>query len=153
ARIHLENALRSLGDENSDVRATLLLRSGIVAMCSRRLNDALRLYETAAPLLEGSQDYAFKGAFHNEFGLVLKTMALPENREDYLDRALIEYAAASFHFERAGNTRYQASVENNLGFLFLNLGRFSDTHSHLNRARKLFRELDDIGTVAQVDET
>src|SRR6185436_5252274 len=69
------------------------------------------------------------------------------------DRALIQYAAASFHFEQAGNTRYQASVENNLGFLFFNVGRFSDAHEHLDRARKLFRELDDVGTVAQVDET
>jgi CheY-like chemotaxis protein len=153
ARIHLENALTSLGDENSDVRAILLLRSGVVAMCSRRLNDALRLYEKAAPLLEQSQDHALKGAFHNEFGLVLKTMALPENRVDYLDRALIQYTAASFHFEQAGNTRYQGSVENNLGFLFLNLSRFSDAHSHLNRARNLFIQLDDVGTVAQVDET
>jgi len=153
ARIHLENALTSLDDENSDVRAILLLRSGIVAMCSRRLNDALRLYEMAAPLLERSQDDALKGAFHNEFGLVLKTMALPENREEYLDRALIQYAAASFHFECAGNTRYQASVENNLGYLLLNLGRFSDAHKHLNHARKLFIELDDVGTAAQVDET
>ena len=77
-----------------------------------------------------------------------------ENRDDYLDRALIEYAAASFHFEQAGNTRYLASVENNLGFLFFTIGRYQEAHRHLDRARHLFRQTSKIrGTVAQVDET
>jgi CheY-like chemotaxis protein/tetratricopeptide (TPR) repeat protein len=70
-----------------------------------------------------------------------------------MDRALIQYAAASLHFERAGNLRAVARVENNLGFLYYSIGSYQDAHQHLNRARKLFLELDDVGTVAQVDET
>ena len=73
----------------------------------------------------------------------------PEN----LDRALIENSAASFHFEQAGNRRYLARVENNLGFLHYTIGRYPDAHQHLNHARRLFIELEDIGSVAQVDET
>ena len=71
----------------------------------------------------------------------------------FLDRALIEYAAASFHFEQAGNTRYLARVENNLGFLYFTIGRYQDAHYHLDRARDLFLQLKDVGTAAQVDET
>jgi uncharacterized iron-regulated protein len=33
---------------------------------------------------------------------------------DYLDRALVEYAAASYHFELADHKLYRANVENNL---------------------------------------
>jgi len=66
---------------------------------------------------------------------------------------LIEYAAASFHFEQAGNERYLARVENNLGYLFFTIGRYNDAHQHLDRARLLFLELKDAGTVAQVDDT
>jgi CheY-like chemotaxis protein len=72
---------------------------------------------------------------------------------EYQDRALIEYSAASFHFEQSGNRRYLASVENNLGFLFFTIGRYGDAYKHLDRARRLFLELKDIGTMAQVDDT
>src|SRR5207253_5143909 len=118
-----------------------------------RLNEALRVYTEASALLDSIEDHSLKGAFHNEFGLVFRRLAAPENREDYLDKALIEYTAASFHFEQAGNSRYLARVENNLGYLFFTNGRYKDAHSHLDRARHLFFELRDVGTVAQVDET
>jgi CheY-like chemotaxis protein/tetratricopeptide (TPR) repeat protein len=153
ARIHLANALSLLGNDYSDLRAVLLIRAGIVEVWALRLNDALRFYNEAAPLVELSEDHALKGSFHIEIGLVFRRLAAPENREDYLDRALIEYAAASFHFEQAGNERYLARVENNLGYLFFTIGRYKDAHSHLDRARHLFINLKDVGTAAQVDDT
>src|SRR4030095_15401012 len=76
-----------------------------------------------------------------------------ENRSDYLDRALIEYAAASYHFEEAGHKCYRANVENNLGFLYLKINRFKDAHTHLDQARRILTTLKDFGTIAQVDET
>jgi two-component system chemotaxis response regulator CheY len=153
ARVQLRTALDLLPEENDELRAILLIRAGIVEVWARRLNEALRLYNEAAPLLERSEDHSLKGAFHNEFGLVFRRLAAPENREDYLDRALIEYAAASFHFEQAENHRYLARVENNLGNLYFNIGQYKDAHRHLDRARHLFIELKDIGTAAQVDDT
>ena len=74
----------------------------------------MQFYKRAAPLVERSDDHALKGSFHFEYGLILRRLSAPENREDYLDQALIEYAAASFHFEEAGNERALARVENNL---------------------------------------
>lgn len=153
ARIHLRGALTSLKDEKNDLRAVILIWFGLVEGEAGQLHEALRLYNEAAPLIEKSDDHAVKGTFHNQFGLVFRRLAAPENREDYLDRALIEYAAASFHFEQAGNIRYLAVVENNLGYLFFTIGRHTDAHSHLDRARHLFLQLKDIGTAAQVDET
>jgi len=153
ARIHLGNALNCLGEEDSERRAILLIRAGIIEERPRRLQDALYFYDKAAPLVERSEDHALKGSFHFEYGLVLRRLSAPENREDYLDRALIEYAASSFHYEQAGNERALARVETNLGYLFFTIGRYEDAHNHLHRARHLFLELKDIGTAAQVDET
>src|SRR5213080_3584775 len=153
ARITLASALDQLGDKDPDLKALLLIRLGIVEVWATRLNEALRVYTEAAPLLDRIEDHSIKGAFHNEFGLVFRRLAAPENREDYLDRALMEYTAASFHFEQAGNTRYLARVENNLGYLFFTIGKFNDAYKHLDRARHLFLELKDVGAVAQVDET
>jgi CheY-like chemotaxis protein len=153
ARIHLRDALTWLKDENSELRAVILIWFGLVEGEAGRLHEALRFYNEAAPLVERSEDHALKGSFHIQCGLVFRGLAAPENREDYLDRALIEYAAASFHFEQAGNDHYLARVENNLGYLFFTIGRYRDAHQHLDRARRLFLELKDIGTAAQVDDT
>jgi tetratricopeptide (TPR) repeat protein len=84
---------------------------------------------------------------------VLKDLGLAERREDFIDQALIEYAAASFHFEQAGQKRFLAAVENNLGFLFVSLRRFGEANEHLDRARSLFAGFKDKGMVAQVDDT
>ena len=115
ARIHLAEALHRLGEGDSDLRAVLLIRAGIIEERTRRLQNALNYYHEAEPLVERSQDHVLKGAFHGECALVFRRLAAPENRDDYLDKALIEYAAASFHYEQAGNQRQQARIEKNLG--------------------------------------
>lgn len=153
ARINLAAALNLLKNDSNELRAVVLIRAGLVEVDARRLNEAWRLYNEAAPLLEKSNDDALKGTFHNSFGLVLRSLAGAEQREDYFDRALIEYAAASYHFEQAGHQRYRARVENNLGYLFYTIKNFDEAHTHLNRARRLFLDLEDVGGTAGVDET
>jgi CheY-like chemotaxis protein len=153
ARINLDQALRRLKIEDNDLRASVLIRSGLVERTAGRLNEALRYYEESAPLAEHSADHALKGSFHNGFAVLLRNLATAENREDYLDRALIEYAAASVHFEKAGHTRFQGCVDINLGFLFCTIGRFTDAHQYLSRAGTLFIQIDDQVHLAQVNDT
>ena len=131
----LRAALQRLVDSRSEVKAVTLLRLALVERVAYRLNDALRLHMDAAPLFEASKNHTIKGRFHNEFGTVLENLARAEHRNDYIDRALIEYAAASYHFEQAGHARYQGCVENNLGFLFGTINKFREAHDHLDRAR------------------
>ena len=153
ARIHLGNALTLVDTEAAELRTIILISFGLVEAEAGRVHEALRLYTEAAPLLEKIGDDAVKGTFHNQMGLVFRRLATPENREDYLDRSLIEYTAASYHFEQAGNNRHLAVVENNLGYLHFTIGRYKDAHAHLDRARHIFLQLKDVGTAAQVDET
>jgi CheY-like chemotaxis protein/tetratricopeptide (TPR) repeat protein len=153
ARVQLRTALHILPEGNDDLEAVLLVRAGIIEERTRRFNDALEFYKRAAPLVERSDDHGLKGSFHFEYGHVLGWLAAPENRQDYLDQALIEYAASSFHYEEAGNELALARVELNLGFLFFKVGRYSQAHEHLNLARHLFLKLSDSATAAQVDDT
>src|SRR3989441_416209 len=153
ARATLAEALDSSGEKDSELRALLLIRAGIIEERTQQFHEAMRLYSEAAPLLDRSEDHALKGTFHNGYGSVFQRLATPENREDYLDRALMEYTAASFHFELAGNTRFLARVENNLGYLFFTIGKYDDAHKHLDRARHFFFDLKDAGMIAQVDDT
>ncbi|MFY9620629.1 MAG: response regulator [Pyrinomonadaceae bacterium] len=104
-------------------------------------------------MVERSHDHAIKGSYHFAYGMVLRKLSAPENRGDYLDRALIEYAASSFHYEQAGNELALARVELNLGFLFFKAKRYRQAHEHLDIARHLFLRLKDAATTAQVDDT
>ena len=124
-----------------------------VERSATRLNDALRVLNEAAALVDTSSNHALQGKYHNTFALVLRKLGTAENRENYIDRALVEYAAASFHFEQAGHTRYRARVENNLGFLFFTIKRYEEAQKHLDCARRLFDVLKDSGSRAQVDES
>lgn len=153
ARITLREARSRLTDEDAGLKAFVLLPSAIVEKVTGRLNDALRIHMEAAPLFEKIDDHALKGKFHNEFAQVLRKLGAAEHRDDYIDRALIEYAAASFHLEKAGHERFRACVENNLGFLFSTVGKFTEAHEHVDCARKIFARLKDNGSAAQVGET
>jgi len=80
-------------------------------------------------------------------------LSVLKKRADYVDRALIEYAAARYHFEQAEHQCYLASVENNLGMLYFRINRCDEAHEHLDRARRIFASRKDTSLVAQVDET
>ncbi len=153
ARVWLREALSRLADSDGETKLVTLLRSAIVERTSGRYNDALRFLTEALPLTEKSKNEALKGMVHNQYALVLRFLGTVERREDYIDRALIEYTAASYHFEQAGHTRYQACVENNLGFLFGVIKKFSEAHEHLDRAQALFTSMKDDVHTAQVDDT
>ncbi len=152
-RIVLSEALSRLTDSDIELKAKALLRSAIIERTANRHNEALKIHTEAAHLFQQTGNHLLQGSFHNEFATVLKNLGAVENRDNYIDRALIEYAAASYHFEQAGHIRYQACVENNLAMLFWTASRFGDAHERLDRAQMLFTRLKDGVHLAQVDET
>lgn len=153
ARLLLEQSLATMADRGDDLKAVAMSRLATAEKVSLRLSDALRILIEAAPLFEKSSNHTIKGRFHNEFGTVLKNLGAVEQRSDYIDRAFIEYTAASYHFGEAGHGRYQACVENNLGMLFRTVGKYAEAHEHLDRAQALMTSLKDSVHLAQVDET
>lgn len=153
ARVWFAEALSRLDDRDGDLRAVALLRSAVLEQLAGRLNDALNLLRPAATLIDASINHTLKGRFHNEFANVLRDLGEIENRADYVDQALIEYAAASIHFEEAGHDRYQACVENNLAMLLFKLSRLEEAYQHLDRADTLFTTLGDVVHQGQVAET
>jgi CheY-like chemotaxis protein len=152
ARVMLAQALTQLDEQDGDLYFRALLRSAIVEKLAGRLSDALNILTKAAPMIEASTDHILRGSFHNELGNVLRRLGV-ENGGDYIDRAAIEYAAASFHFEQASHMRYQASAENNFALLYLKTHRVPEAHERLDRAQTLFTRLNDTLHLAEVEET
>lgn len=153
ARISFDTALDRLGELESQQRLRAMLNKALVEEVSARSKEALRILSEAEPLFAASSNHALKGKFHNEFGTALKNAGLAERREDFIDRSLMQYTAASIELEQAGHVRVLASVENNLGFLFVHLGRFEEAHQHLDRALGIARQLNDKGSIASFEDT
>jgi tetratricopeptide (TPR) repeat protein len=153
ARVTLRELLSKLPEPGGEQKLRVLANLVLVVRTANRYRDAFRIQTDAAPLIDLSNNHLLRGNFHNEFGLVLKNLARSEDRQDYIDRAFIEFTAASYHWDLAGNAGYVALVENNLGSLLLTAGKFVEAHQHLNRSRALFSKLRDKGSIAQVDET
>jgi tetratricopeptide (TPR) repeat protein len=130
-------------------RVRVLINSALVEKIVGTLDQAMSFLDEAAPLLEIVDDQATIGRHRMQRALVLKRMGGPEN----LDRALIENTAAAFHFELAGHKRFLASIENNIGSLLLQFGRFEEALEHLNKSRAVLVSLKDTRTIAQVNET
>ncbi len=153
ARVTLQQSVSLLANENSELKARVMFNSAMVESVAGRLSTALELLIAAAPLFESGDNHALNGNYYNTLAITLKNLGAAENRQDYIDRALIEFAASSYHYEKAGHPRNVARVENNLGFLYLTAGKIQQAHEHLDIARQIFFDLKDSGNVVQVDET
>jgi signal transduction histidine kinase/ActR/RegA family two-component response regulator len=148
----LQSCVVSLTDKDYELRAVAQIRLAIVERHSGRLHEAHSLLEQVSSV-EDMISRSTKGRFHTEMANTLKEFGVAEGEKHYFDRALHHYKEASSQFEKVGNLRYTAAVENNRGYLLLSLQRFKESQSHLERARTLFDRLGDAFGCAQVDET
>src|SRR5215213_10329708 len=146
-RALFQQALETAQTPQTKVRT--LTNASTVEISSGRYGDALDLLNAAAALLEEVSEDWIHGAYHSQRGLVYRGLGGTEN----LDHALVEYSAASMHLANASHIRYLASVENNIGFIHMLLGRATESLTHLDKARGIFVSLKDARMVAQVNDT
>jgi tetratricopeptide (TPR) repeat protein len=152
ARVMLGEAAALIKDDPT-LKAKTVLRFAMVETYAGRYSDAFHLLRDSAALFDEGLSHTLRGSFHNELARVLRRLGAAERRQDYYDRAIIEYTAAVYHAEQAQHESYLARIENNLAFLLYKLGRYRDAHQHLDRAQMIFTRLRDAGSLAQVDET
>jgi tetratricopeptide (TPR) repeat protein len=152
ARDFLNGALSVLTID-SELKAKAILRLSIVEHSAERDQKAFRLLTKHAPLFLRLNNHTLRGSYHVTLGDRLENLAESGRHSDYVDRALIEYAAASYHFELAEHRPYLANVETNLGYLYFKIQRFEEAKEHLDRARRIYVTIKDTRRAAQVDET
>lgn len=152
ARVIMKEALKPLTAADMELKAKIHIRRTLVEIWGNRYYDALNILKEAEPVFESASDQ-LKGRWHGQKALVLRRLATAEGGPDYADRAVIEFTAAIYHYERAGHERYCAINLNNLAMLLYKLGRYRDAHEHLDRAQLILTKLRDSGILAQVDET
>lgn len=151
-RVILEEAIRNLGDEDTELQAKILIRRTLIENSAGRYHESLRILNESESIFRDAPD-VLKGRWHGQMALTLRRLGTSEGRMDYLDRAIIEYTAAIFHYAQAEHERYGATNENNLAFLLHKLGRHAQAHEHLDLACRKLARLKDTGLLAQVNET
>src|SRR5262249_5103988 len=112
ARDCLKEAL-SLLTIDSELKAKAILRLSIVEHSAERDLKAFKLLTKHAPLFLKINNHMIKGCYFSALGNRLENLAESGNRCEYIDRALIEYAAASYPLELSGHRQYLANVETN----------------------------------------
>ena len=106
-----------------------------------------------APLFSKINNHAIIGAYHNQFAMVLRKLATPENRDEYLQRALRAYEEADTQFKLAHNVVFRANVKNNVGNVLRQLSRFKEAHRYLVEARRLSVGIRNKVQTAEIDDT
>lgn len=138
---------------DTEVKAKAVLRLGIVEHQARKSRKALQILTHNAELFQSIDNQTLKGSYYSSLANVLRGLWEIEGGTKYLDRALVEYAAAGYHFEQAQHKPYLAVIENNLGLLYFKIHAYKEAHEHLDRSRRIQVSLKDISSAAEVDET
>ena len=152
SRTTLRSTLRSLDEDQRELRADALIRLASVERHVGHLHDALNLLNETSSIAEGTRPW-IQARLHSEFANTLKELGIAENRAQYFDRALGHHRECLLQLEKIANSRFVAVVHNNLGYLLLTLQRLEEADDHLQQARNLFHNLADSVACAQVDET
>lgn len=152
SRSTLKIVLDTLSPDDNELRSLALIRLASLERHAGRLQDALAYLMEATAVVELAGPWA-TGRRHLELASTFKDLAISEENKMYFKQAQESYLEALNEFEGVGNHRLVAIVENNLGFLFIPMGRFLDAEFHLVRARQAFSHFDDQIRCAQVDDS
>jgi DNA-binding winged helix-turn-helix (wHTH) protein len=144
--------LEELVEEDYELRGIALLRLAVLERHAGRLDDALSRLSEAATLLELCGPMA-TGRYYIELASTIKNQRQTHGNGQGFDDVIELFQKAFHDFEAIGHHRYVAVVQNNLGYLLLDINRFPEAQSHLLHARHLFEEFDDKLRRAQVDDT
>ncbi len=151
-RSTLIQVLRDLSEDDWELRSLALIRLASLERHAGRLKDALARLIEAKDIVKLSGPWA-TGRCHLELASTYKDLAVAEENVAYFNHAKQFYYKALYEFEAVGNHRYVAVVENNIGFLLLNLNAYQEAETHLVRASRLFETFSDAVRGAQVNET
>jgi tetratricopeptide (TPR) repeat protein len=157
ARGMLAKCLKRLEGRPDELTAKSVIMLGGVEYALHNYNEIVNLYKEFALTFELIADHNYKGRYHGTLAAAHDALiALSDkaaDKEMHVDAACMEYEAASYHYEQAGDEANRASIENNFGNLFLNVGDFPKAIEHLECAHNILSSLSNPGYQTQVEES
>lgn len=151
ARETISRAISNLADDQMELKTFALVIWGVIERDSGKLQDSLvKLREAASVEAAGR---LVTNRCYLDLATTIKELAFSEGDEQYLDEAQVHFWRALYESEALGHHRNVGSAENNIGFLLLNLGFYSQAEPHLLRSQRTFQALSDSVRGAQVNDT
>jgi tetratricopeptide (TPR) repeat protein len=151
ARKMLLSLIDELQPRDNDLRSLALVRLAVVERHAGLTTDSLSRLSAASSIVDQNGPL-ITGRYHHELAIVMKDAAIAETRSDYSEIVQNHFDRARYEFEAIGHLRYMAVVENNHGYLLLDLGLYDEAEVHLLCAQDLFAQLEDKIRTAQVDD-
>lgn len=143
ARRQIALELASSGGDLT-LRLACAVQQAKVERSAGRLALALKVLLEAARLADECADEDLRARYHHGLGVTY-------HRLSETDLALVEYAAASYHWSCAGHVYDAGCVENNIALIKSVAGRGVEAHDAIARARLYFTGMD--VKLAEVDES
>ena len=151
ARNLLLKLIQPLQAMDNDLRSLALVRLAVVERQAGHITDSLSRLSVASTIIDKIGPFVTSRYYH-ELAAGLKDAAITDNRSDSLEVVSENFARAYYEFEAVGHFRYTAVVENNHGYLLLDVHRYDEAEIHLLHAHELFGHLEDTLRQAQVDD-
>lgn len=139
--------------EDLRIRFLAYVNLSVIYTEGRQWERGLEVLERAQPLFEHEFSLSWRGKFFQQRGLCYKQAYEQSGIDEYLDRSLSEYEAASEHYERAGNIRFEAAILNNVAGLYRLARQFPRARNNADRAITLYERLGDRANLAQAKDT
>jgi len=151
ARETISVALSEVPCDELEIKIFALIIYGVIEKDFGRITDAVAILREAANI--EVTGHLVTGRCNIDLATTLKDFALSEHDESYLVEAKFHFFQALYEAEALGHHLNVACVENNIGFLLLNVGSYAESEPHLLRARKIFQAFGDSVRGAQVNDT
>lgn len=151
ARETIATAFGELPRDEFELKTFALVMWGVIERDSGRLRDSLVKLREAASVETAARLVTNRCCL--DLATTLKDLALLESEDSYLEEAKLHFLRALYESEALGHHRNVGSVENNIGFLLLNLGSYQESEEHLLRSVRVFEALSDSIRGAQVNDT
>jgi tetratricopeptide (TPR) repeat protein len=129
--------------DERDERLRWLNNLSVVEYHSGLLTTALSICRASYVLASNSSDHFLKGNHHLSYAATLAGLG-------QTDEAFLEYEAALYHYEQCEREDLTASVLNNVGCLYVEVGDFGKALEYLERAREKYARLNDWNHLADV---
>jgi tetratricopeptide (TPR) repeat protein len=153
AETYFKDSLELVPIDSHALRGKILLTLVNTAISNRKYDVAISLLDQAESAIKPHGDDLLQGKLYFHKALVFKLLFEEDGQPELAEKSANYYFEASQKYRKANHQRYEAIVENNLGYLFLIVNNFKNAHEHLDNAINLFSVFGDSGRLASVFDT
>jgi tetratricopeptide (TPR) repeat protein len=150
ARIVLNDVLGGEFNFSPELKSKILLRFVTVEVSAMHYETASVLINQVASLMKKKENPLLLGKFYFYRAFITRRQAEEKNQLDLLTSSIEDYHLAAEFYQKVGHLQFIASVEINLGYVFLTLNRYIEAHSHFDAALEILAHQKDKRLAASV---